>query len=561
MDLLLAGNVVAYCLQLTVVIVACAGLPRLLRVHAPALQYLFWRVLLAVALLLPLLQPWMHVDAVLVLTSTSTAGAAAAPPRPPGPHIVLNQLVLLTASGIVVAGIFVRLACLGVGLWRLDRLRNRIAGRDCSDRFSDLQQWIGTSAAIRWSTDISQPVTFGWRRPVVLLPPSVARLDPQAARALVAHELFHVRRRDWLWQIAEEIVRAMFWFHPAMWWLVSRVQLARETVVDELSILATNSRRAYMDTLLAFADDSSPLPASGFSRRRHLCHRILLLSREASMSATRVTFASLVLAIALAASAAGAASAFPLMQAPRDPVPGQLSPEQRATLDRALDQARAALAREPNAPDLLNNLAAAIWSRTRDSELSSAEKERLLREGLSAETHALTIRPDYVPALVYKNLLLRVLAGQTVNPADRAAMLQEADTLRDRAMGLQGTTAAAAPPPPPPPPPPPSTEFDTLVASAKPLRVGSGIHMPTKIRDVRPVYPAEARAAQIQGVVIVEALIDKTGHVAEARILRSIPMLDQAALDAVRQWEYQPVLLNGGPVPVVVTLTVNFRLQ
>jgi len=443
-------------------------------------------------------------------------------------------------------------------------LQARSPGEDCSQEFSDLQQWIGTDATIRWSAEISHPVTFGWRRSYILLPPAVRALDRTAARALVAHELFHVRRGDWLWQIAEELVRAIFWFHPAMWWLVSRVQLARETVVDELSILATNSRRAYMDTLLAFADESGPLAASAFSRRRHLVHRITLLSREGSMSATRVTFASLVLAAALAVSATTAVAAFPLLQAPRDPVQGQLSPEQRATLDRGVEQARAALAREPNAPDLLNDLGTAIWARTsRDAELTGAAKEQLLREAIAAETSALAVRPGYVPALVNKNLLLRALATETADPLAQRSMLAEADSLRTRATALRQTQMALQPPPPPPPPPPPGApdDFTALVATLQPIRVGGTVRAPVKIRDVRPVYPARAEASRVQGVVIVEAVIDQTGHVAAARVLRSIPLLDQAALDAVRQWEYQPVLLNGAPASALMTVTVNFSLQ
>jgi protein TonB len=65
----------------------------------------------------------------------------------------------------------------------------------------------------------------------------------------------------------------------------------------------------------------------------------------------------------------------------------------------------------------------------------------------------------------------------------------------------------------------------------------------------------------VQGVVFIEATIGPKGNVVDARILRSIPLLDAAALDAVRQWEYQPVLLNGAPVSVIMTVTVSFSLQ
>jgi protein TonB len=78
---------------------------------------------------------------------------------------------------------------------------------------------------------------------------------------------------------------------------------------------------------------------------------------------------------------------------------------------------------------------------------------------------------------------------------------------------------------------------------------------------VQPVYPPIAISARVQGRVIIEATIDRHGKVGEAKVLRSIPLLDQAALDAVRQWEYTPTLLNGEPVPVIMTVTVNFTLR
>jgi protein TonB len=75
------------------------------------------------------------------------------------------------------------------------------------------------------------------------------------------------------------------------------------------------------------------------------------------------------------------------------------------------------------------------------------------------------------------------------------------------------------------------------------------------------VYPAEAKAAKVAGMVIIETVVDENGDVADARIIRSVPMLDQAALDAVRQWKYAPTLLNGKPVAVVMTVNVTFAMQ
>jgi protein TonB len=98
-------------------------------------------------------------------------------------------------------------------------------------------------------------------------------------------------------------------------------------------------------------------------------------------------------------------------------------------------------------------------------------------------------------------------------------------------------------------------------AKAAAIRVGGKVRPPTKIKDVKPVYPDAAKAAKVAGLVIIEATIGATGKVVDARVLRSVPMLDQAALDAVRQWEFTPTLLNGAPVPVVMTVTINFKLQ
>ena len=98
-------------------------------------------------------------------------------------------------------------------------------------------------------------------------------------------------------------------------------------------------------------------------------------------------------------------------------------------------------------------------------------------------------------------------------------------------------------------------------AGPSPVRIGGGIPPPQRIKNVNPVYPVDAQNDRVQGVVIIEATIGVDGKVIAAQVLRSIPRLDAAALDAVRQWEYTPTMLNGAPVPVIMTVTVNFYLQ
>jgi len=115
---------------------------------------------------------------------------------------------------------------------------------------------------------------------------------------------------------------------------------------------------------------------------------------------------------------------------------------------------------------------------------------------------------------------------------------------------------------------PPSgvTNLSTFVSTAgapgamQPVRVGGQVKAPTQIKKVQPVYPAEAQAAKVQGIVIMEATIGVDGRVTDAKVLRSVPLLDQAAVDAVRQWEYTPTLLNGTAVPIIMTVTVTFNL-
>lgn len=123
-----------------------------------------------------------------------------------------------------------------------------------------------------------------------------------------------------------------------------------------------------------------------------------------------------------------------------------------------------------------------------------------------------------------------------------------------------GSPAAVRPRTAARPPIPPLPWLDDPAWADGAVRVGGEIRMPTKTRHVNPRYPPEARDARVQGVVIIEARIGEDGRVTKSRVRRSIPGLDQAALDAVAQWEFTPTLLNGQPVPVVMAVTINFGL-
>ena len=114
--------------------------------------------------------------------------------------------------------------------------------------------------------------------------------------------------------------------------------------------------------------------------------------------------------------------------------------------------------------------------------------------------------------------------------------------------GIAGGDPVAPPPPPPARP-------------KEPVRVGGVIQPPTRLVNVNPVYPPIALASRREGIVILEALIAEDGSIRDVRLLRPAPLFEEAAIAAVRQWRFSPTLLNGEPVPLVMTVTVSFTLQ
>jgi TonB family protein len=128
---------------------------------------------------------------------------------------------------------------------------------------------------------------------------------------------------------------------------------------------------------------------------------------------------------------------------------------------------------------------------------------------------------------------------------------------------VHGTPGRGGQPPSPAvmPPPPQLAGLTPAPWAEGTVRVGGNIQQPTKVKHVAPVYPLEAKEARVSGVVILEARIEADGRVVNARVLRSIPELDQAAIDAVRQWEFTPTLMNGVPTPVLMTVTIQFSLS
>ena len=588
----LLSDVMVWSAQVACIAAIGGLLPSLLRLEAPGVRYTYFRALLAICLVLPWLQE-RQATFPDVTTGTFTTAFVGVPipaevvavtPRVPWITVLAVCLVL----GIIARGVWV-----AVGLVRLARLRTAGYVMPWQKDHDDLQRMLDTRAEIRYVVGIGQPVTFGVRRPIVLLPDSLRAHALHVQRAVLSHELIHVQRRDWMWLVAEEIVRAVFWFHPGVWWLISRVQLAREETVDELAMLATGTRRGYIEALAAFTDEIPLAPAAAFARRRHLFRRMRLISREAGMSSKRIAWSCAFMALIVAGGSWYVVGAFPLREAAQDslneigplekqakpitlenPIPRRtysVDPEYPAeaasvdanamiTLMITLDQSgRVAEIRRLGVTPA-GRSAAVTPDATRQQDLDLAF-DALVKSAADAVRQWTYDPPTEAPVSIRVTFWFSSNMRPRLVAHDGWSVDYSGQLLRFSGIGGRGSggQSAAAPPPPPPPPPPPSRGAPAWDGDA--IRVGGAILQPTKTRHVNPQYPAVAQTARVQGVVILEARIGIDGKVSQARVLRSVPLLDQAALDAVMQWEFTPTRLNGQLVPVLTTITVQFTLS
>lgn len=596
--LLSVPNLLAWAAQVAVLVAAALLALRLVRLTEPSIRYGFLRLVLAACLVLPFIQPRVPAVAgsgprVLSQVTGATAVGAQSTSFRASQRSVSSVLWPSVLMAVLVAGTLTRLLWIGAGIVRLRRLRRigELAPND--DEHLELQSIINTRATIRYVAGLGQPVTFGFRRPVVLLPASLCTWSAGIRRAVLAHELWHVRRRDWIWTVAEETLRAVVWFHPAMWTLLSRIQSSREEVVDELTILTTGSRRSYFNALLAYANESPLFAATAFARRKHLVNRLVLISKEAVMSARRVVVCCAVFATAVLSAGWYSVQAFPMVE-PQTEVQTPYGPSQPGPVER---RANAVTPENPiprrtyhvpaDYPDAADaaGVRGKVVVRVVLDESGHVAETRLV--GMTVRTSSgefgySGVASDFAAFATRAGAPNRPLIEALAQAALRAVEQWQYAPPADGPLAFNADVAFGAPPPPPPPPPPPAPRdaralpppppppprpgSDTPLSSADQLfdgalRVGGTIKAPNKVRHVSPEYPPEAKINRVQGIVILEARIDRDGTVAGARILRSIPMLDEAALDAVRQWEFTPTLLNGEAVPVVMTVTVNFTLQ
>jgi bla regulator protein blaR1 len=295
-------------------LLAAAGMLVSLTLAHPKTRLIFWQGLLVLMLLLPAAEPWRAapspgatIDTALRLTSGAAATRFLVSPR-------------TVALWLIAAGAVLRLAWIAVGFTRLRAYRH-------SARPIAPPEFARGTARWYLSELLPGPVTYGWRKPVILLP---SRMPDTVFESIALHELVHVRRRDWLCVVAEELVRALLWFQPAVWVALSRIQIAREEVVDREVVGITRDRDGYVDALVTIAGQSvlpDLAPAPLFLKKRHLRSRVAGLLKEITMSPKRIaaTLAAAVPATILAA--AGAVWLFPIASPAQDPPKREAPPQ------------------------------------------------------------------------------------------------------------------------------------------------------------------------------------------------------------------------------------------
>jgi TonB family protein len=542
-------NLLFYSLQVLLVLFAGGALAFVVRLHNPRAELGYLQGLLGLCLLLPFVQPWQAL--VLDPSAESARPLAASQPGQGEQGGDTETVFAMPAVGwLLIGGAGMRLAWLALGFLKLSRYRRESQDLPLAAPFLALmRERFRTQAALRLSSEVRGPVTFGWRRPVVLLPERFLEFDAEVQQAILCHELLHVERRDWVFTVAEESVRALLWFHPAVWWLVGRIHLVREQLVDRESIRLTESRDPYLRALLTLGGhrlETDLAPASLFLRGRHLDRRVAsILRKEFPMSKVRSMVRLSVMSSVVAAAVWMAASTFPLQAVPQQsgehsvwPVEGVYSDNWRGVVEQGGEK----LLQQPMIPYPMDAIDKRVEGRV-ILELSVDENGRVYDALVLSGPQELR-RAALMSALRWRFSTDRPL------PAKLGATIRFELPPRDTPVPLYGASPNAA--------------QQATSQNSKPgdppkrIRVGSAVQMARLVQKVTPLYPTLARQANVAGTVQLKVSINPAGGVERIDVVQGHPLLIPAAIEAVKQWEYRPTLLNGVPVEVETSVEVSF---
>jgi TonB family protein len=371
------------------------------------------------------------------------------------------------------AGVIIFVGRLNVGLLVARRMRlvaTTAISAELQQAFDALRRRLGIARAVRLmhSALVEVPTVIGWLRPVVLVPAScLIGLSTMQIEAILAHELAHIRRHDYLVSVLQSVVETVLFYHPAVWWVSKQVRRERECCCDEMAVAVGGDRLAYARALSALEERRSYSPefvlgANGGALTMRI--KRLLGCREDSAVSQMAAFAVLALIVIAAGSYVVTAA--------------------RAEVSALSRAARAASPMELDAVSPLNALIAE--PKVREFQL----KEPVLMA--QAEAPAAPTAPPLSPPKYF-----------------------------DRAVSA------------------------TLNGPAHDLGPGYGM-----ISWILPVYPLEARAGGIQGVVALKVTITNTGTVEDVQVISGPQELRQTTIDAVKQWKFDPSWDHGYSVGV-----------
>jgi TonB family protein len=620
-----------------------------LKRHAASLRYLVACAGLVIMLGTPVGTWWafssgIAVPADVVSTDIVTASTSArivdpaAPDRASGDAIGPAALdaMMPVVVGLWGLGVLALSARLLGGCLKVEALRRRATmplAPEWRIRIAGLAGQLGVTRGLcaAESSLVDVPTVIGWLRPLILVPASaLGGLSPSQLEAILAHEIAHVRRHDYLVNVLQHVIETLFFYHPAVWWVSRRIRIERELCCDDLAVAACGDRLTYASALTSLEELRVPAAAFGLSATGgDLLSRVRrIVGPEPARGERSPAWAAIVIVLALSTApvfsgaVSGAAprqrSAVEL-EAPRlqrsratataagDPTPQldaapatviepesrEMNPSQNQQLPEAVTFANQSAA--PSSGQAMTRQAPLPVQETvhiRSSRMSSRvflptpptdAGQRLTDLGYRRPGNGISFprvvreqKPTYTPAAMANGvqgavaLEVVVMENGTVGEVRVVKSLDPTFGLDDQAVAAarQWMFEPARDSAGIPVPVVVSLELQFTLSKSVPAPAqvqvtapaGASVTPPRKIRTGNPSYPAVARQAGVEGTVVIEALTDVAGRIVSVRSVRSIPLLDEAAMAAVRQWEYTPALVNDTAVPLVVTATFHFSL-
>lgn len=489
-----------------------------------------------------------HTATSLTPLADALTGTAAAL----NPTMWLPSVVWLWACGVM--ALTMRLV---YGWWSTERMRRhdvRAVPDALEATVERLAAGLGLQRRVGMveSPWIDVPTVIGWIRPTLLLPiGALTGLSSQQIEAVLAHELAHIRRHDYLVNGLQNVVETLFFYHPAVWWLSHRVRVEREHCCDDVAVQTCGNAAAYVRAL-ATLEEARPrqVPLALAATDGPLLSRIRrLMGSPAERRQPSISIAACVAIVMAVIVFAGNQASASLAGATTQEAPQQVTPDAAHDFAQVLRASGSMLAprkivdADPIYPQAARDAGvegSVVLEITIDTD-GAVEKIRVLRSIPALDQAAINAVRQwrYAPTVV-DNVPTPVTTTVRVNFRQTPAVVRAARAEANREHAASSSTLS-------------------VIRDGQPVRVGGDIREPRKIRDVPPVYPKIAQAFNVSGTVIVEAVIDTNGDVVDVNVVRSVPMLDQAAIDAVSQWKYAPVTLNGAAVSVLLNVAVTFR--